>query len=48
MDYTTRFWAAWRQFLLALPHPRQVEVMINPGGDEWRELARRAAEEAEK
>lgn len=48
MDYTAKFWAAWNAGLLALPHHRQAEVMANPGGFEWRELAARAALQAEQ
>lgn len=47
MDFTTRFWQAWKRLLLALPHDRQAEVLSNPGGFEWRQLAARAAYAAE-
>lgn len=43
MNYNELFRAVWERLLLALPHDRQAEVMANPGGYEWRELAARAA-----
>ena len=46
-DFADAFWDAWDRLFLRLPHPRQIEVMNNAGGYEWRELAETAALEAE-
>jgi len=47
MDYPQRFTLAWDRLLQALPHDRQAEVMANPGGFEWKQLAAQAAIQAE-
>lgn len=46
-DFVDAFHAAWERHFLQLPHPRQIEVMVNAGGYEWRQLAAAAAKEAE-
>ncbi|MBK8002311.1 MAG: hypothetical protein IPK15_27380 [Verrucomicrobia bacterium] len=48
MNYTELFWSAWDRLFAALPHHRQVLVLANPGGFEWRQLAGAAALEAEQ
>jgi len=44
--YAMRFWDAWQFLLRRLPHDRQSEVLMNPGGLEWRELAMQSTEVA--
>ena len=44
--YAMRFWDAWQVLLRSRSHDRQSEVLMNPGGLEWRELAMQATEVA--
>lgn len=45
--YTRRFWREWNRLLLGLRHDDQHEVLSNPGGFLWRQLAADAAALAE-
>jgi hypothetical protein len=43
-EYAMRFWDAWQFLLRRLPHDRQAEVLMNPGGFEWLELVRQTTD----